>query len=121
MLARFARLTHAVSSSFLAVNNTGLNVVCNQEYAQAVHHVSRICLLNELGLIGTVRMQQVHYHIIPAPTFDSASKASPILNKEVGAVDPPTYQEMHRQELEARDELDDTDAEVLVKKIVARL
>ena len=113
MLARFVRLTHAFPSSFSAVNNTGLNVVCNQEYAQAVHHVSRICLLNELGLIGTVCMQQVHYHIIPAPKLNEPSVAKAIM--------PESTISMHQREFEARNELDDDDAQELVKEIRAHL
>lgn len=34
------RMNKAHSFSLKALSNTGLNVVCNQEYAQAVHHVS---------------------------------------------------------------------------------
>ncbi|KAF8798842.1 HIT-like protein [Phlegmacium glaucopus] len=80
------------------MGNTGLNVVCNQEYAQAVPHV--------------------HYHIIPAPQLESSSPSS---TKAVGGQIPLTHTEMHQKEFESRHELDDGDADVLVKRIRARL
>ncbi|KIM25764.1 hypothetical protein M408DRAFT_25883 [Serendipita vermifera MAFF 305830] len=43
------------------MNNPDLNFVCNQGYAQAVHHV--------------------HFHLVPAPVFDSSS----IFMPKVGA------------------------------------
>jgi len=78
-----------------AMGNTGLNVVCNQEYAQAVPHV--------------------HYHIIPAPQLGSNSPEA------VAGQAPRTHQEMHQKEFESRHELDDDDANVLVTRIRARL
>lgn len=81
-----------------AMGNTGLNVVCNQEYAQAVPHA--------------------HYHIIPAPQLGSGSPSSTVAP---GEQIPPTHEEMHQQELESRQELNDDDAYVLVKRIRARL
>ncbi|TFK40693.1 HIT-like protein [Crucibulum laeve] len=85
-----------------ALDNTGLNVVCNQEYAQAVPHV--------------------HYHIIPAPVFGASAPTS-IENTDdaVGGRAPLTRREMHQKEFEAREELDDDEAEELVAKIRARL
>jgi len=80
-----------------AMGNTGLNVVCNQEYAQAVPHA--------------------HYHIVPAP------KRSPS-NTEVvglGGQIPLTHEEMHQKEFESRQRLDDDDAHALAKRIRARL
>ncbi|KAJ3516604.1 hypothetical protein NLJ89_g1029 [Agrocybe chaxingu] len=84
----------------LALENTGLNVVCNQEYAQAVPHV--------------------HYHIIPAPKFAS-NQVSESTNEGAGGKAPLTHFEMHRKEFEAREELDEDDAKILVQKICARL
>ncbi|KAG6831955.1 hypothetical protein H0H92_006556 [Tricholoma furcatifolium] len=83
-----------------AVKNTALNVVCNQEYAQAVPHV--------------------HYHIIPAPTFGSPSESSTSESVK-DRKSPPTMKEMHRMEFESRTELEDCDAEILTKSIRARL
>ncbi|KAJ7069997.1 HIT-like protein [Mycena amicta] len=81
-----------------ALDNTGLNVVCNQEYAQAVPHV--------------------HYHVIPAPVF-SSSRPSPIPAKP--EADPPSQRAMHRLEFESRSELDDDDAVALAEKIRSKL
>ncbi|KAF9013377.1 HIT-like protein [Cyathus striatus] len=85
----------------LAVKNTGLNVVCNQEYAQAVPHV--------------------HYHIIPAPTFEPDAGDVKDTNKAVGGRAPLTVREMHLKEFESREELDDDDADELAAKIRAQL
>jgi diadenosine tetraphosphate (Ap4A) HIT family hydrolase len=38
------------NDSFKAMGNTGLNVVCNQEYAQAVPHVSAVHCCSKLNL-----------------------------------------------------------------------
>ncbi|KAF8650130.1 hypothetical protein AX16_005366 [Volvariella volvacea WC 439] len=90
-----------------AMNNTALNIVCNQEYAQAVPHV--------------------HYHIIPAPTFDKPTpKAStpeqPTRKDNSSASSPPlSIRRMHQLEFESRGDLDDDDATDLVKKLSARL
>ncbi|KAK0244029.1 HIT-like protein [Armillaria nabsnona] len=79
-----------------ALDNTALNVVCNQEYAQAVPHV--------------------HYHIIPAPTFSATSKTSDTIR------DPPlTRHQMHQMEFESREELDDDDATSLLQLLRAKL
>ncbi|KAI0004496.1 HIT-like domain-containing protein [Russula compacta] len=91
-----SRISNALTK---AVENTALNVVCNQEYAQAVPHV--------------------HYHIIPAPRFST-------LPIGLGPRDPnqkliTTGKDLHRKESEARDELDEDDAHALVKKIRAHL
>ncbi|KAF9489538.1 HIT-like protein [Pleurotus eryngii] len=77
-----------------ALDNSGLNVVCNQEYAQAVPHV--------------------HYHIIPAPILN----ASPPVPS---TTEPLSHRRMHQAEFEKRNELDDEDAEALVKGIRAHL
>ncbi|EKM79343.1 hypothetical protein AGABI1DRAFT_58879 [Agaricus bisporus var. burnettii JB137-S8] len=86
-----------------ATGNTGLNVVCNQEYAQAVPHV--------------------HYHIIPAPILHSTTVE---LDVEVeksrkSTTSTPTGKEMHRMEFELREELDSDEAEDLANKVRARL
>ncbi|KAF9046475.1 HIT-like protein [Panaeolus papilionaceus] len=93
-------LTLADSLDNTALENTGLNVVCNQEYAQAVPHV--------------------HYHVIPAPRFGGEGGVEDT-NKAVGGKAPLTHKEMHRLELNSREELDDDDAIVLLEKIRARL
>ncbi|KAI0061656.1 HIT-like protein [Artomyces pyxidatus] len=61
-----------------AMDNTALNVVCNQEYAQAVAHV--------------------HYHVIPAPKFGSMSTS-------MGSSDlhaAPVPKELHNREFEVQ-------------------
>ncbi|KAJ7695698.1 HIT-like domain-containing protein [Mycena rosella] len=87
------KVAHALT---LALDNTGLNVVCNQEYAQAVPHV--------------------HYHVIPAPTFGKQPSEAPSKVTE-----PLTRREMHQREFEGRSELDDDDATVLADKIRSKL
>ncbi|KAG2129191.1 HIT-like protein [Suillus bovinus] len=83
-----------------ALGNTALNVVCNQEYAQAVPHV--------------------HYHIIPAPSFDSSARAEPSEKaKENGRV--LSQREMHQREFESRDELDEDEGKALAVRIRASL
>lgn len=84
-----------------ALHNTALNIVCNQEYAQAVPHV--------------------HYHVIPAPNFGPTATSGIKSKNIVSKRHPPTHKEMHRMEFEAREELDDDDARELVQKITARL
>ncbi|KAF8574329.1 HIT-like protein [Ramaria rubella] len=78
-----------------AMNNTALNVVCNQEYAQAVPHV--------------------HYHIVPAPS--TASSAAP----EAAPPAPLSKEEMHQREFLGRSELDDDDAETISQRIRSKL
>ncbi|KAF7296462.1 HIT-like protein [Mycena chlorophos] len=80
-----------------AIDHTGLNVVCNQEYAQAVPHV--------------------HYHVIPSPIFSTTSALTP----KRPEVKPPSQRAMHRLEFASRSELDDDDAEVLAEKIRSKL
>ncbi|KAJ7134356.1 HIT-like domain-containing protein [Mycena epipterygia] len=87
------KVAHALT---LALNNTALNVVCNQEYAQAVPHV--------------------HYHVIPAPTFGSQPT-----NPSPEDVEPLTRREMHQREFEGRSELDDDEAIVLAEQIRSKL
>ncbi|KAH7910838.1 HIT-like protein [Hygrophoropsis aurantiaca] len=87
------KVAHALTQ---ALGNTALNVVCNQEYAQAVPHV--------------------HYHIIPAPSFNSPARKSTVDSRT-----PLTRREMHQREFESRDELDDEEGQELAKKIRAKL
>ncbi|TBU29918.1 HIT-like domain-containing protein [Dichomitus squalens] len=93
-----------------ALQNTSLNVVCNQEYAQAVPHV--------------------HYHIIPAPRSGSnpgasASTTPGVVGDTAERRDrvtmPLTEQEIHWRELEVRSQLDEGDAMRLVESIRAHL
>ncbi|KAH9924687.1 HIT-like protein [Epithele typhae] len=90
------------------LRNTALNVVCNQEYAQAVPHV--------------------HYHIIPAPRPEGeASQAASTPGRLIGiareeqASKPLTENELHWREFEARHELGPDDAQSIVKQIRAHL
>ncbi|KAF5382305.1 hypothetical protein D9757_008477 [Collybiopsis confluens] len=141
-----SKVAHALTQ---ALGNTALNVVCNQEYAQAVPHV--------------------HYHIIPAPTYDSTStsststlspspltspttsstsflespdtspqlvpaqlstsnqKTEPVSTNEHshshshGPDHPMSKRQMHQMEFAGRSELEDEDALLLIKMIRARL
>jgi len=91
-----SRLSNALTK---AVDNTALNVVCNQEYAQVVPHV--------------------HYHIIPAPRFNSLPTS--LGPRDLNQVAPTTAKDMHRKEYESRDQLDEDDAHALVDKIKTHL
>ncbi|KAF9534513.1 HIT-like protein [Crepidotus variabilis] len=89
-----------------ALDNTGLNVVCNQDYAQAVPHV--------------------HYHIIPAPLLNTWNITDPDPNaerKQQESKEPGSdTKKMHQMEFEARmGEMDVEDAEELAKLIRAKL
>ncbi|KAF8635995.1 hypothetical protein AX15_000157 [Amanita polypyramis BW_CC] len=86
-----------------AIDNTALNVVCNQEYAQAVPHV--------------------HYHIIPAPKFGQSESPTLVPNALPGPKEksPRTMREMYQMEFEARSVLEDDDAKALLERIRARL
>ncbi|EPQ54736.1 HIT-like protein [Gloeophyllum trabeum ATCC 11539] len=99
-----AAVSRVAGALVRAMGNTALNVVCNQEYAQAVDHV--------------------HYHVIPAPTFESSSKVSPVMNepdKGPRGRKVLTQKEMHRREFENREELDEEEGEELAKRIRAHL
>jgi len=64
----------------------------------------------------------VHYHVIPAPKYGSSRGVeSTNANEAVGGRAPLTHREMHRKEFESREELDEDDAKVLLKKIRSRL
>ncbi|KAF8195499.1 HIT-like protein [Pholiota molesta] len=93
-----SKVAHALTQ---ALENTALNVVCNQEYAQAVPHV--------------------HYHIIPAPKFGSSAKGVEATNEAVGGRAPLTHRDMHQKEFEARDELDEDEAKLLLAQMRSRL
>lgn len=60
---------------------------------------------------------QVHYHIIPAPQFNTPQPKEAKDHVTLAL----TQKEMHQKEFESRDELDDDDATTLVNKIRARL
>ncbi|KAI0826866.1 HIT-like protein [Trametes gibbosa] len=89
-----SRVARAIAA---AVDNTGLNVVCNQEYAQAVHHV--------------------HYHIIPAPRPGESEDAE----GRDHVTKALTQKEMHQLEFESRGSLEDEPAKRLVESIRAHL
>ncbi|KAI6094655.1 HIT-like protein [Pisolithus croceorrhizus] len=78
-----------------AMQNTALNIVCNQEYAQSVPHV--------------------HFHIIPAPQFEGSPRI------DATQVVPRTRRELHQLEYEERSELDKDEGRDLAEKIRARL
>jgi hypothetical protein len=108
--------THNIRD-FVAVDNTALNVVCNQEYAQVVPHVRR----SHTFLLPASYYQQVHYHIIPAPRFSTLPTGLGPREPDQNLRLPPTEKDMHRQEYESRDELDEDDAHALVERIKAHL
>ncbi|KAJ6466489.1 HIT-like protein [Mycena sanguinolenta] len=87
------QVAHALTQ---ALDNTALNVVCNQEYAQAVPHV--------------------HYHVIPAPTF--GRQPSPPAADDTK---PLTVKEMHQREYEGRTELDEEEGAILAEQIRSKL
>ncbi|KIM51363.1 hypothetical protein SCLCIDRAFT_1224586 [Scleroderma citrinum Foug A] len=85
-----------------ASQNTALNIVCNQEYAQSVPHV--------------------HYHIIPAPQFEASQSDPPRIGAQRQRVAVPrTMREMHQLEYEGRSELDQDEGRELAERIRARL
>ncbi|KIY61857.1 HIT-like protein [Cylindrobasidium torrendii FP15055 ss-10] len=84
-------VTKVAEALTFAMENTALNVVCNQEYAQAVH-----------------------YHIIPAPRLGAPVPST-------AQVSPGDPRNMHKLEYLGRTELDEDDAAVLVEKIRAKL
>jgi diadenosine tetraphosphate (Ap4A) HIT family hydrolase len=108
--------THDIRD-FVAVDNTALNVVCNQEYAQVVPHVRPHTV--PFYLVHGLITSQVHYHIIPAPKFSTLPTS--LGPRELNQNPPPTGKDMHRQEYESRDGLDEDDARALVERIKAHL
>ncbi|KAF7346074.1 Protein hit [Mycena sanguinolenta] len=80
-----------------ALDNTALNVVCNQEYAQAVPHV--------------------HYHVIPAPKFGN-KQPPPSAADDTKLL---TVKEMHQREYEGRTELDEEEGAILAEQIRSKL
>ncbi|KAG1797346.1 HIT-like protein [Suillus plorans] len=82
------------------LGNTALNVVCNQEYAQAVPHV--------------------HYHIIPAPSLNSSARVEPSEKPKENDI-PLSRREMHQREFESREELDEDEGKALAVRIRASL
>lgn len=94
------------------LENPGLNVVGNQEYAQAVPHV-RVCPRPSRGFfVDFTSFSKVHYHIIPAPQLDV-----PRDRAKYRALKPPTEKEMHIMEWEGRTELDEDFARELVDNV----
>ncbi|KAF8630965.1 hypothetical protein AX17_005321 [Amanita inopinata Kibby_2008] len=96
-------LTKVANALTQAIDNTALNVVCNQEYAQAVPHV--------------------HYHVIPAPKFDAPGATSVIADTPTNISEkiPRTMRQMHQMEFESREVLDEEVANALLEKLRARL
>jgi len=89
-------ITRVAKALTKVLENPGLNVVGNQEYAQAVPHV--------------------HYHIIPAPQLDVQMDRS-----KYKTFHPPTEGEMHKMEWEGRTELDEDFAKEFTDKIRCEL
>jgi diadenosine tetraphosphate (Ap4A) HIT family hydrolase len=101
------------------MDNPNVNFVCNQGYAQAVHHV--------------------HFHLVPAPIFDTSSIFSTstpapqptTATPKVTSVDqepviprsktPPTTEAIVTMERENREELDQNDAVKIAERIRSRL
>jgi len=91
-------ISQVASALIHVLGNSALNVVCNQEYAQAVFHV--------------------HYHIIPAPKYDEPSPESSGVDH---VLQPLSHTEMQKREYEARTELDDDEGKELSLSIRSRL
>ncbi|KAG9083048.1 hypothetical protein FS749_006346 [Ceratobasidium sp. UAMH 11750] len=91
--AAVSRIANALCD---ALDITGLNVVCNQEYAQAVPHV--------------------HYHIVPAPTLSNSSDSE--IDPKGKAMLPDT---IFFRELQSRGNLDDSEGTELSEQIKCRL
>ena len=65
-----------------------------------------------------INRSQVHYHIIPAPKSNETAPKAFTRNRATLAL---TENEMHRLEIEAREDLDEEEADALLQKIHARL
>jgi hypothetical protein len=72
-----------------------------------------------LYVVAKSYYQQVHYHIIPAPRFSTLPIG--LGPGDLNENQPPTAKDMHRQEYESRDGLDEDDAHALVERIKAHL
>ncbi|KAG6333789.1 hypothetical protein ID866_5300 [Astraeus odoratus] len=86
-----------------AIQNTALNIVCNQEYAQSVPHV--------------------HFHVIPAPRLEASGEVSQHNpgGRQKARDMPRTTRELHQLEYEGRNELDEAEGHRLAAKIRAML
>lgn len=108
---------------FSASQNTALNIVCNQEYAQSVPHVRIQMVFARVSACSWPRWNiQVHYHIIPAPQFEASQSDPPRIGAQRQRVAVPrTMREMHQLEYEGRSELDQDEGRELAERIRARL
>lgn len=77
------------------------------------------CMLPNTCVYEKYIDMQVHYHIIPAPTFGTSSEPTRSLKEP--SSNKPTMKEMHRLEFESRRELDEDEASVLAKEIRAKI
>lgn len=94
--AAVSKVSHAITQ---ALQNTALNIVCNQEYAQAVAHV--------------------HYHVIPAPTTFALPESLP---ERVDHVTQPLVEkDIFRREREMRGELDGEAGQIIAEQIRSRM
>lgn len=64
---------------------------------------------------------QVHYHVIPAPSRTTDGQTASTSEKSDRVTRAMTEKEMHQREFEARNELEEDEAEGLVQRIRARL
>jgi len=94
--AAVSKVSHAMTE---ALQNTALNIVCNQEYAQAVAHV--------------------HYHIIPAPRTTALADSLPERVDHV--TQPLVAKDIFHREREMRGELEDEAGKDIAGKIRARM
>lgn len=69
--------------------------------------------------IPKLNHQQVHYHIIPSPRFNSPPTG--LEPKDLKQEHALTARDMHLKEYELRDDLDEGDAHALVEKIKSHL
>ena len=72
-------------------------------------------------IISQSHHRQVHYHIIPAPKFSTLPTQSGSGPGDLDQKPAPTGMDMHREEYESRDDLDEDDAYALVERIKAHL
>jgi diadenosine tetraphosphate (Ap4A) HIT family hydrolase len=87
------RFLYNAETELTGMDNPDINIVCNQGYAQAVHHV--------------------HFHLVPAPINGSSVPPA--------TVGPPSVETIFKLERDNRSELDDEDALIIVEKIRSKL
>ncbi|KAG8812199.1 hypothetical protein FRC17_002140 [Serendipita sp. 399] len=83
------------------LDNPNLNFVCNQGYAQAVHHV--------------------HVHLVPSPIFNPEDKPPEEEEEEVPPDVVPTVDKIMNLERAQREDLDHDEAAVIAERIRSKL